>query len=311
MKYFRSYPWGMQLLLFLLMIVTMLSFCTAMVYILLPKFSPFSLEQLTSVDEHSPAQLIRTSLVAQGIFSLFIFLIPSLLFAYLTHPRPAAYLGLKPPGKQIQILLAILIMVGADPMLQGLQGLISQIDFGAKLKAEQIKNDNMMSAFLNMPDFTSFLIAFLVMSIIPALGEEMFFRGLLLRLAKKRSQTMTFPIIFTAAVFAYSHTNIYGLLSIFFAGLLLAVIYNLTGSLWCSIAGHLSFNGLQVILAYAGNSSAPVKAFMDQNTVPLFLIIAGAIVFGISFYLLWKNKTPLPPDWTDDFSPDELSQKDY
>jgi membrane protease YdiL (CAAX protease family) len=168
-----------------------------------------------------------------------------------------------------------------------------------------------MNAFLNIPDFYSFMRGLLIMAIIPALGEEMFFRGVLMRFVKKRSRTMLAPILTSAALFALAHSNVYGLPSIFSAGILLAVIYYLTGSLWCSIFAHLLFNGLQVILSYAGSNNAAIKAFMSTNTVSYPLVIGSILVFCVSFYLLWKNRTPLAPNWTDDFAPGELPGFDF
>jgi membrane protease YdiL (CAAX protease family) len=308
MKYFRAYPWGLQLFFFMMMIVTMLGFASTMFLMLLPQFSGYTLDQITKIDEHSPAALVNTSMIVQGIGSLFVYLIPAALFAYLAHPRPAPYLGLVKPGRSMQPLLAILVMLGAMPILMFIGSLIGQIDFGAKIKAEQAASDQVFAAFMNMPDFGSFLRTFLIIAIIPAFGEEMFYRGLLLRFSKKHSRSMALPILFTSAFFAYSHTNIYGLLSIFLAGILLAVIYNLTGSLWCSIAGHMAFNGSQIVLMYFGGSNPAIKRMQDDAGVPFYLVIAGAAVFAVSFYLLLKNRTPLPANWTDDYAPDEISE---
>ena len=117
---------------------------------------------------------------------------------------------------------------------------------------------------------------------------------------------MVFPVLLTAGVFALAHSQVYGLISIFLAGVLLAVIYNLTGSLWCSILAHLFFNGTQIILSYAGNNNAAIKQYMNNTEIPYYLVIGGAAVFCISFYLLIKNKTPLPPNWTNDYTIAEL-----
>lgn len=301
----------LQLGLFLLMIFTMMGFAAVMTLTFLPKFTSYTAEQLQKIDQNSPIGLIHTALTVQGIASIFVFLAPAWIFAYLTHPEPKEYVGLRPPGKGIQLLLAVLLMLGAMPMLQALEGLIGLINFGAKIKAEQAASENTMNAFLTMPDFASFLRGFVILAIIPALGEEMFFRGVLLRLAKKRSRSMAFPIVFTAVIFSYTHTNIYGFLSICLAGVLLAVIYNLTGSLWCSILAHLSFNGFQVILSYMSNSNAAVKAFLSSNAMPYYYIIAGAVLFSISLYLLLKNKTPLPENWTNDFPPGTPKDGDW
>ena len=307
MKYFRYYPWGMQLLLFVLMMFTLISFGSFLVFSLMPRLTPYSITQLEHIDSKSPAALVNVALLVQGFLSLFIFLVPALLFAHLAHPEPGKYLGLRAPGKWIQLVLVIFMMLGATPVLQLMEGWISHIDFGAKVKATQAANDNMMEAFLKMPDFPSFLLGFLVMAIIPAVGEEVFFRGLMLRFVKKKSSTMLLPVLFTATLFAYSHSNIYGLLSIFLAGILLAVIYNLTGSLWCSIVAHMFFNGLQVVISYLSNGNIAIKT-AQENTIPIAMVVAGLIVFSVSFYLLLKNKTPLPANWTDDFTVAELSR---
>ncbi len=304
MRYFRIYPWGLQLILFLLMILTMSSFGTFLVYSFLPNLTPYTLKHLESIGQQSPLQLIYTALVVQGVLSAFIFLIPSWVFSYLTHPEPGQYIGLRKPGKGIQLLLAILVMMGAMPLLQGLQELVSLIDFGDNVKASQEVNERMTLAFLKMPDFAAFARAFIVLAIIPAIGEELFFRGVLLRFAKKRSRTLLFPIIFTSIVFSYTHANIYGFLSIALAGALLAVIYYLTGSLWCSILAHMSFNGSQIIVSYLNSGSESVKTPTAIENTPWYYIAAGAVIFGASLYLLLKNKTPLPENWTDDFPSD-------
>ena len=308
MRYFRYYPWGLQLLLFLMLIITMMGVGSWLALTFVPKFSPYNFAQIEVINESSPAALVNIAIIVQGLLSLFIFLIPSFVFAYLTHPQPMAYLGLRKPGKGIQLLLVILMMIGSIPVLQMIEGLISHIDFGPKVKESQAASDATMSAFLNVPTFSAFVKVFVIMAIIPAMGEEMFFRGVLLRFTRKKTRNMVYPILFTAVIFSYSHANIYGFLSIFLAGILLAVIYNITGSLWCGIVGHMVFNGSQVILAYMANSNNTIKTLMSNTSLPLSLVVGGAVLFGISFYLLLKNKTPLPANWTDDFTPEELSQ---
>jgi CAAX protease family protein len=307
-RYFRYYPWALQLLLFLMLIVTMMGVGSLMALTFIPKFTPYNLGQIEVINENSPMGLVDVAIIVQGMLSLLVFLMPAFLFAYLSHPRPLAYLGLKAPGKGIQLLLVVLMMLGAIPVLQMIEGLISHIDFGTKVKESQAASDSMMSAFLNVPTFSAFVKAFVVMAIIPAMGEELFFRGILLRFARKKTMNMIFPVLFTAIIFSYSHTNIYGFLSIFLAGVILAVIYNITGSLWCSILGHVVFNGSQVVLAYMSSSNTAIKTFMSNTSLPVSLVVGGAILFGISFYLLLKNKTPLPANWTDDFTPEELTE---
>ena len=311
MKYFRYYPWGIRLVLFLMMIVTMMGFISVMVMMLLPRLTGFTLVQIETLGVGSSASLVNAALSVQGIFSLFVFFVPGALFAYLTSPRPLSYLGLRKPGKNIQLLLVVCIMLGSIPLLQLVQAGVSLIDFGPKVKEAQAASDKMFEAFLSVKDFGGLLKILFVMAVIPAVGEELFFRGVMLRFAKQQSATMLLPILFTAAMFAWSHTNIYGIPSIFLAGILLAVIYQLTGSLWCSMLAHFVFNGAQVAISFFGESNTTIKRLGDDKSVPIYFVIAGAVVFCTSLFLLVKNKTPLSPDWTDDFTPDELTQEVY
>lgn len=302
MKYFRYYPWGLQLLLFALMVFTMLWFGLAMIGMLMPVFTGIDITQLKDITEQSPRPVVQAMLLLQGLSNLFMFLIPAALFAYLAHPQPGGYLGLRKPGKYMQLLLAILIMAGVAPFLSTIEHWLSYINFGEDARKSQESSNAIFSAFLTMPDTATFIKTFIILAIMPGFGEELFFRGILLRFAKKRSRSMVMPILFSAAVFSYAHANAYGYLSIFLAGALLATIYYITGSLWCSIAAHTFFNGSQVILAYMGNSNAAIKAFLSADSVPYGIVIGGLVISGVAFYVLYKGRTPLADGWEQDFA---------
>ena len=309
MRYFRTYPYMLQLILLVLMLFTFMSVATLFILLILTHTTGLTFGDLTNIGTHTAQSTIIAMEWVQGASNLFTFCIPALLFAYLATPYPASYLGLRTPGKKIQLLLAVLIMVGAAPVLSGLESLIGQINFSADIKSAQKTNDDLLTTIMNVNSFPAFVRTFVLFAIVPGIGEELFFRGVLMRFARKRSRNMVFPILFSAAVFAGVHANVYGMLSIFTAGIFLAIIYNLTGSIWCGVLGHMFFNGLQIILSYIGHSYTGVKAVTEGNTVPIYLVIGGLIVCGGSFYLLWKNRTPLPKNWTDDFTPEELSPK--
>ncbi|MBC7552345.1 MAG: CPBP family intramembrane metalloprotease [Taibaiella sp.] len=311
MKYFRYYPWGLQLLMFVLTTFTLASFGIWCLGMLSPQLAGLSLTQVTSINEQSPYYLVKVALIVQGISSLFIFAVPSLLFSYFTHPKWPGYLGLRKPGNLWQPVLAVGLILGAMPLLMGIESLISQIDFGADVKQNQARTEGVMKAFLKAPAFIDFIRIFIVMAIIPAVGEELFFRGILMRFATRAfngtgptpqvDRSLRMATLLSALVFAAVHSNVYGLFSIFIAGVLLSTIYFLTGSIWCSIIAHMSFNGSQVILSYLGNNNAGLKSFLSSGQMPLWLLATGTAVFSMSLYLLIKIKTPLPPTWTNDF----------
>ncbi len=276
----------------------------SVLYALLPKLTGFTPVQAMHINSQSPYALISAAITMQGALNISMYGLSAFLFAHLAHPEKWQYLRLVRPGKKMQPVLAVLAMLGAMPLLTLIQHYIGLIDFGPKVREAQQLNDELFTAFLTMPSFGAFLHVFVVLAIIPGVGEELFFRSVLMRFTRKKTFSMVVPILFTSAVFAYSHSNVYGLLSIFLAGLLLAGLFYLTGSLWCSILPHIFFNGSQVILSYAGHKNAAVQKFVEGTEVSWPIVIVGAVIFAASFYLLWKNRTPLPQDWTQDYKND-------
>lgn len=325
-KYWRNYPWFLQLILFIIMIFVVATFFVAVLNVLLPKLTTYSLVDIVDINESSPHRKVMASLTAQLIIHLGTFMIPALLFANLTHPKPFRYLGLRKPGKSIQWLWVILLMLGAIPVMIWLETFFASIGLGgAAAKTMQEKNEALTNAYLTMPDFGSFAFTFLVMAIVPALGEEMLFRGIFMRLFHKARMSMqvrkyhddmkrvnknhmVLPLLLSAIIFAAMHSSVYGFLSIFIAGLLLGLIYYLTGSLWCSILAHLINNGLQIAIVYFGSNSAVFQEAVKANTIPFYLPIIGAAVSAGALYMLRKDSTPLPPIWSVDFTAEELAE---
>jgi membrane protease YdiL (CAAX protease family) len=302
MKYFREYSFLGQVAL-LLLITGSLMVLGGVLMITILKFTPYKLLDIERITEASSAGLISVALLMQGIGNAFVFLVPALLFGYLAHPKPAAYLGLRRPGRSVQWLLVVCMMLGAIPLLEGIGSLVSKINFGAGVKASQEAYEHMFKAFLTTPDLPSFVRTFVVLAICPALGEELFFRGILLRFAQKLVPGRAFAMFTSSVIFALIHSNVYGFLSIFIAGMLLAYIYYTTGSIWCSMLGHLVFNGTQILLVYLGSNNSWLGRAVAGDMVSPGLIVGGAVLFGTCFYLLQKNRTPLPENWSNDFTP--------
>ena len=116
-----------------------------------------------------------------------------------------------------------------------------------------------------------------------------------------------YATFFSAIIFSYAHSNVYGLLSIFLAGSILAYIYYVTGSLICSMIAHLSFNGVQIISEYITPTVKATQATPTYQTSDYLIIIGGTALFIVSLFLLQKMKQPLPKNWSDNFDTDPSS----
>jgi membrane protease YdiL (CAAX protease family) len=181
-RYWREYPWLLQLLLFVIMIFILAGFFMKVV-------APLTVTLLTDVrnldlralSPESPRPMIRAALIWQALSSVAIFTLPSLLFAYQTSPRFRSYLGLVRPGKNIQWVHVVLIMLGAIPLMLQLQAFMRMFDLGVE------DNSKLISTLMRMDSFGDFAMVFIIMAMLPALGEELFFRGIVMRFISRKN----------------------------------------------------------------------------------------------------------------------------
>ncbi len=127
-------------------------------------------------------------------------------------------------------VFAFLYLVGYEQLLESL---------GVK------KVQDMVEMFHKTED-QNVLILMVVMAVIVApVCEEVVFRGYLYPVLKKFSG-MWIGLLVSALIFSAAHGSFVALLPLFIFGVVLAFLYECTGSIWAPIAAHLLFNGATV-----------------------------------------------------------------
>ena len=115
----------------------------------------------------------------------------------------------------------------------------------------------MTEKFLNTSSFGMMIVNLLVMALLPAVCEEMMFRGWLQRVLSDRLNYHV-AIWVSAFIFSAIHFQFYGFVPRMIIGAALGYLYCYTGSLWASIIAHFTNNAAAVItafLAYNGYTS--------------------------------------------------------
>lgn len=310
-KYWREYPWFFQLIQFVLLVFICLSFFTIITIFLLPAVTGVKPEEIQAFSIDSPPPVRIGMFVYTAVTQLGIFLVPSALFAYAAHPHPLQYLGIRKPQRDIHWLVVFILAVAAIPTVSGIAGLFDKVPLSEGLEASKVKFAMQQKALLNITTPAELITAMITIAFIAPIGEELMFRGIMLRFAaKKMVGSIFWPIMLTAVLFASLHGNVVGFPSLIISGILLGYIYYLTGSLAMSIFAHFIVNGSQALLIYFGRGNEELMHMLESNETPWGLFIGGIILFIASFYWLWVTRTSLPQGWTSDFTPEELQQKE-
>ena len=199
-------------------------------------------------------------LLGQGISSILIFIVPPIVYYYVTRKQnPVAALGLRSVNRPwgFYILIGVVLMFASLPATNQLTEWNEGMSFGpafAKLE-EYLKTMEEAAAevterMLNVDTVGGLLLNLFVIALIPAIGEELTFRGLLQQSLTRSMKNPHVAIILTGAIFSFIHFQFYGFLPRMFLGILLGYMFYISGSLWTSMAMHFVNNGTAVVVYY-------------------------------------------------------------
>lgn len=140
-----------------------------------------------------------------------------------------------------------------------------------------------------------FVLAFLIIAIVPGIGEELVFRGFLQKYFLKAYKNPHIAIWASAIMFSAIHLQFYGFVPRMLLGALFGYLYYWTGNLIIPIVAHVANNGFMLILMYLYQLNYFESDFLDvENTasVPLStLIFSGIVSFGLIYYFRKLNLT--------------------
>ena len=237
----------------------------------------------------------------QLIQTVAIFLLPPLCMAYLWSQEPLKWLKLTGERQQIkgEIIWAIAIMLAALPAINLMSSWNEQMTLPAFLepleqwmKQQEEAAKTLTDKFLSASTLDVLLVNLLLMAVLPALAEELTFRGVLQKLFQG-SNVSDFHIVkvphiaiwVTAILFSAIHMQFYGFLPRMLMGALFGYMLVWTGSLWVPILMHFTNNAMAVILYFvatrAGWDMEKVDAIGTGDTLWLGIVSIVLTIGGI------------------------------
>lgn len=127
------------------------------------------------------------------------------------------------------------------------------------------------------------VIMYMTIGLAPAFAEEFLFRGVVYGNLRPFGRTQA--ILVSALTFALMHQNIGQLFYTFVCGVVLALMYEWTGSIWCGVLFHLFNNELSVlieVLCY-GRLGATIQPYLYLWDGLILLLGAVSIVILILY----------------------------
>lgn len=288
-------PNGVKLFAYImLMVVLGLVFSGLGLLLCLLLFTDLGGSQSNEVIQNLMAQR-NTQIILQIFTSFGAFVLPAFLYSFWFQNKPLQFLRLRRKPNFKFVLYTIPLFLLANFALDLLVKLSHQIPFEEmnsafiqNLLATEKSSAVLIQGFLHFSSFGEFLLVFIMMALLPGLGEELSFRGVIYPLLNKISGKKYIAIGISAFAFALIHLQLHNFLAIFFMGCLLGYIYILTQNLWIPILAHIFNNGIIVVMTYLNHLGIVHYDFAKTQDMPTIVSIFGLGIFLL--YLFWYKK---------------------
>ena len=237
--------------------------------------------------------------LAQGISSILMFVVPPIVYYYITRrDHPMQQLGFREVASPAGMLLitSVLLMFISLPVTNQLTTWNEALKLGGAFEKVEawMKNLEETAAavterMLNVDTFGGLLLNLIVIALIPAVGEELTFRGVLQQALTRKMKNPHVAIILSAAIFSFIHFQFYGFLPRMFLGILLGYMFYITGSLWTSMLMHFLNNGTAVVLYFLNNRGIidiDVNHFGAMNG--WMVALSAALTVALIVWSWWK-----------------------
>lgn len=194
----------------------------------------------------SSQQGIMSLRVIQIFQTIGLFVFPAFVIAISVSNQPFTTLGFKPVNSKT-LWLSIVFITVSLPGITLLASLNAEIPLPQWMVDKEKEMEALMKTFLITDNFSVFFVNFLMVAILPAFGEELFFRSILQKYFCRLTGRIFLGVLITSILFSAIHFQFQGFIPRVLLGLIFGYFYIWSGSIWVPIVMHLFNNGIACI----------------------------------------------------------------
>jgi len=164
---------------------------------------------------------------------------------------------------------------------------LSEFENWARLSEDRAEElTKFMTSFSSTGEFA---LAFVVIAILPAIGEEFVFRGMLQPQLTRATNNIHVAIWTSAIIFSAFHLQFFGFVPRMLLGALFGYLFYWSGNLWMAMFAHFVNNGFSVVTLYL-NQKGVVNVDVESTDVvaPWYVILVFTLLSGALLYY-FKN----------------------
>ena len=247
--------------------------------------------QVLSLRNGVDPSAIRTQMLIQGASQLLMFFVPAWLFACLYHDGAVSFHKIKADGKSwILGLIAAVVFLLLVPLNDRLTSWNAGWNFGSleqQLRSIAEASSQLVEKMLSFTSPGDLALQLVIVALLPAVCEELFFRGALQQTLHSWFGNAHVAIIATALIFTFAHGDVYGLVPRFLMGVVLGYLFYYSGSMIVNVCAHFFNNALIVVMYYLYHigvlSQSPSEPMLMPWGTVLVCTVGAALLFAVYF----------------------------
>jgi len=211
----------------------------------------------TLIEDTTNPESISILKFFQTFQSIGIFIIPPYIIAWALDDHISKFLHYSKKPDLKSVLLVIAIIYFSNPLINCLTEINSKLSLPEWMSSIQTWMENsenqanqITEAFLSTTSVSTLISNIVMIGILPAVGEELLFRGIVQQLFKQKFGNAHAAIWISAAIFSALHMQFFGFLPRLVLGAMFGYMLEWSGSLWLPMIAHFVNNTTAVIAYY-------------------------------------------------------------
>lgn len=296
---FRDLKPIMQLLFvaFILLTSTLVFFVLSLV-VIIPVWGFDTIFHLPGINTDTPQEIVNLYKFIQVVQSVGFFIVPPFVLGFLFHGKSNEYLYLNKSFSARSIILVFAMMISIAPIVNLIAELNGNMSLPSWLsgvedwmrKAEENAAE-ITKVFLNVKTTGGLTFNIFMVALLPAVGEELLFRGVIQRIFSRMTRSHHWGIWISAILFSALHMQFFGFVPRVLLGALFGYLLVWSGSMWLPIIAHFFNNAIAVIMLHFINNRALEPKFEAIGSTSDSYYMAGiSLGLTIVFVLILKRE---------------------
>lgn len=292
-------PFSQLLFSGFVIIVCFLAFLVLSLVIAVPLFGLDSMMSIPSINDLENPESVNIMKYFQVVQAIGLFIVPPFILGFLFFGSIKRYLYLNQKTAFSSFLLVIILVIFASPFINFLGELNAQMHLpnwlsGVEswMKDSEDKAEMLTEAFLNVNTTGELLFNIFMIAFLPAIGEELLFRGVIQRIFTNMTKSHHWGIWISAILFSALHMQFFGFFPRMVLGVLFGYLLVWSGNMWLPITAHFINNGVAVVSWYMVNKnliSPEIENIGTTSESYYWVVISIILVFLLSWLIKREN----------------------